>query len=144
MGTDIHLNIEKKNRDTNKWEEVQLYYKDINSNYIVADPYKGRSYLLFGYLANVREKGHTFKEPTYTLPNDLSDSVKAFYEFWKMELHSPTWYTLPELKQYIEKVLNKEDKIILDDFIFQIEYYISLSSNGIYNDNDIRLIMWFD
>ena len=92
-------------------------------------PYDGRNYVLFGFLADVRN-GSGFGgvdigdriEPiaeTRGLPVDVSDYVKKQSDDWNDDGHSRSWFTLDELKK-----ANWEQKITKRGEVSKEEYAI--------------------
>lgn len=116
LGCDIHLFIERKNKETGKWENIALYKKDNDGFYVPCDAYRERNYMLFGMLAGVRGANDPFVYPR-DIPDDLSDEVAELWDDgdgW----HTPTWYDFCELKAYYNmmkeccKVAKERDKYI--------------------------------
>lgn len=111
MGCDIHVFLEKRNKDTNQWESMSLYKKNSDNTYEPIPVYDGRNYELFGLLAGVRGSSHFFSggygyivEPR-GLPSDLSPYTQNEWEKGKDESgrqwwHTPTWYDFCELETY--------------------------------------------
>ena len=88
MGCDIHMYIEKKDKEKGQWEAVD-YSDDIDV---------GRDYDLFCFLAGVRcgEEPQHFERKG--LPDDLSPEVREECEGWGSDGHSHSWLTLEELQ----------------------------------------------
>ena len=120
MGCDIHPYIERKNKETGKWESLSLYYKKEDGTYEECYVYGGRCYQLFGLLAGVRSWPSDPFVSTRGVPNDLSEEVQKHWDSGKREegegffggtdWHSATWYDYCELEAYSE-MLNKHDKL---------------------------------
>jgi hypothetical protein len=101
MGCDIHVYIEKKKNgkwvpaqgfmDTGNWEDgtLDVPYPDKQLD--------DRDYLLFGFLAGVRDPTNQHFEPK-GFPKDASKEVKAVFKRWGSDAHTPSYLTLEELK----------------------------------------------
>lgn len=99
MGTDIHYRFEKKNKETNKWEEVVSGYEG------------NRHYKLFSWLANVRNgfgfAGCKTAEPLIPisdprgLPSDCNYNEDA--DEWLGD-HSFSWLTSNEIIENYNKL----------------------------------------
>lgn len=84
MGTDIHLYLEKKNKE-GKWERVD-YEENLEPD--------GRSYDIFGFLAGVRDEGNFEPQfPDRNIPEDSSCDRKM----WDERFHNLTHVYLDEL-----------------------------------------------
>jgi len=116
MGCDIHIRAEV--RKDGKWnlvaepkfenpfydpETEAKYGKDDSSGYwkkMCVDPYRGRNYDLFAFLANVRNDGliTPLSEPR-GVPKDISDDGRAFMgdDGESVDGHSHSYFTLKEL-----------------------------------------------
>jgi hypothetical protein len=73
----------------------------------------------------------------------VSESVKKYYDAWGTDAHTPSWYTLYELK--------RAQKTILQELIDAIELRYIQSENYGYKktltedeEKRIRLVFWFD
>lgn len=166
MGADMHVFVEKKNNN-NEWEYIYLKNKedDIVQCYF-------RNYLLFGALANVRAPEVIgFTKANRGLPDNVSQEIYNKYEEVSY-FHNVTWYSFSELrmfKQYIEKDLeiskekfeiakqnnandlewieedyywNKDLAEAFNNFLFFLS--IIADFNYVYNDDILRVIVWFD
>lgn len=86
MGCDIHCFAER--RGANDWECVSLD----------REPFDCRSYGMFGFLADVRN--YSAVPPIAAprgFPDDASGPIRAGYEEWGVDAHTPSWLTLEEL-----------------------------------------------
>ena len=69
-----------------------------------AQPYHGRDYDLFAVLADVRNDGRGWTpliEENRGVPEDASEGWLQFVDDWGYDLHSKSWFTLAELRQFI-------------------------------------------
>lgn len=90
MGCDIHSHAERKNPN-GEWEIVSL----------IDPPFNWRSYGVFAFLAGVRNySAVTPIAPPRGLPEDISNSVKADYDSWNSDAHTPSWLTVKELSDF--------------------------------------------
>jgi hypothetical protein len=115
MGADIHIFTERyisHVKGDEKWVNIDHWtynpwYKEGKDDERMLDHisiYDGRDYELFGILANVRytpDEG-PISEPR-GLPDDVSNVTKKESDIWGEDGHSHTYFTLRELKDYIEK-----------------------------------------
>lgn len=99
MGCDIHIVLERRSSDLNKWVGVQTY-KGIASNLLddsIKTSYgfawfklRNRNYDFFNDLCGVRGEGSEFGHTPRGLPDDASDL--ALMEFDNdSDLHSHSW-----------------------------------------------------
>ena len=115
MGADIHLFTERyisHVKGEEKWVNIDHWthnpwYKEGKDDERMLDHvsiYHGRDYELFGILADVRNTPDDgpISEPR-GLPEDVSDITKKESDIWASDGHSHTYFTLRELKDYIEK-----------------------------------------
>lgn len=65
------------------------------------EPFDWRSYGRFGFLADVRNYSDVdpITEPR-GFPADASPEVRADYDGWGVDAHTPSWLTLEELSAY--------------------------------------------
>lgn len=109
MGIDITVVLEIKNSD-NKWKFVNTLDFD-------------RNYLLFGYLAGVREKPKGYFEPR-GLPIDASDETMDFFADntdqleWMDNYFCVSWVSKKEFENIVAKfkVLNEPNVEYLNSF----------------------------
>lgn len=148
MGCDIHLFVEKRNKD-GIWEAVYgedcmlSWYKnqlekatqnndDKNINFYKkrvienSEPsldwvYDGRNYDLFALLADVRNGNgiDPISEPK-GIPDDSCEEIKGESEDWGCDGHSHSYYTLAELKEYIDS--HKDDYYESNGYVSRSEY----------------------
>lgn len=123
MGCDIHFFAERKYKtkwtrsypdgkteehQTEGWLKIGKKFKNTyfdvleaisDYNEIVTDqPYRGRNYTLFAFLADVRNYWDV--EPLAQprgIPKDISDDLKEVIDDWGGDGHSHSWFTLKEL-----------------------------------------------
>jgi len=148
MGCDIHLYVEYKD-ENGRWFKCKdgftSDYFDQNSEHFRGDkykdsasPYEGRNYLLFGYLADVRN-GEGFAgcdlgdalipiaEPK-GLPDDISMALQEdFDEFGCWDGHSCSYFTLGELR---EAYKNAEKITVVKRGFVSPEQYKIFKVNG--------------
>lgn len=136
MGCDIHIIIEKKVK-TSLSEDVWYCC----NNYILNedDVFDGkeprlemntteignRNYDVFGYIAGVRADKPLFKVPI-GIPSNCTTQTRAQYDLDRvgMYAHTPTWYYFGELVDYIEKIEDTEDRILMSAFVKNISSFI--------------------
>lgn len=168
MGADMHFYVEYKD-DKGEWKYISLLDNDGDPI-----SYYYRNYQLFGLLAEVRALGIPgFTKEHCSVPADLSEEVKKEWQHWEDDAHSFTLYYLSELHMFIKylqletekeklqynfnKIVNNEDDIYLGESIHEtvesykilenFGYFINLVLyfNNVYvDDNNVRIIMWFD
>lgn len=103
MGCDIHFHVEHRNK-YGEWTEVyKPEHRKIGDNFEYTENYYGysdRHYDLFGILAGVRVYGcEPIVEPR-GIPVDVSRGVKADFEDWGSDAHTPSWLTLREVLDF--------------------------------------------
>ena len=81
------------------------------------------------------------------IPDDVCSSIRDSFESWGCDAHTPSWYTLCELK-IAQKTL---DERVLQELIDAIEQRYFQSENYGYKkllsedeEKRIRLVFWFD
>lgn len=119
MGCDIHVYYEARRRHTDKdpaissrWFNLDNYrpnpYKGYEGekDWSHESIYHGRNYDLFTLLAGVRDYSETgnpvIAEPR-GIPGDVSPEVKQIVEDWDSDGHTHSWYSLFELKKYLDE-----------------------------------------
>lgn len=111
MGADIHVYLERYNKESKRWEHLSLYKKNDDDSFDPIQVYNSRNYELFGLLAGVRGSSHFFSEcygyivEPRGIPEDISSYARLEWEKGKDEdgtqwWHTPTWYDFCELKTY--------------------------------------------
>jgi hypothetical protein len=150
MGCDIHIYTEAKYivNGVTKWHNIDnwrlnRYYgtDDNESEYNISPVYWGRNYELFAVLANVR--GY-YSDDVYTkgLPDDVSDVVKNESDRLGVDGHSHSWYTLKELYEYHEPLLDplieSLESHIMDELWIHDRQQLKDCVEG------VRIVFWFD
>lgn len=103
MGCDIHVHVERRVNDV--WEPVSGDF----------DP--GRSYLLFGALAGVRNQTFTCIADPRGIPEDSCGEIQAHWEQWSGDGHSASYYLVSELLEARELTQPVETYLDTKDFI---------------------------
>ena len=158
MGCDIHVYVEKRNRDAGKWEHektpafiAQKLIEGDEDFYYENDINVRRNYELFGILANVRYEQPKGGIPPRGFPGDASDWITAAYEDMDGGGHSHSYLTLEEFVLIdVQTRLNnaseayKPQGIPTVEISNNIEIYVN---SDFYKDalpEDIRIVFWFD
>ena len=113
MGADIHVFLEKKTTINKESIWVNIDYWQKNPYYDGVDEYEreyehvpvytGRNYELFNILAGVRGSGDGMIEEPRGLPGNVSETTKEESDRWSLDGHSHSYFTLFELKEFLEK-----------------------------------------
>ena len=98
MGCDIYLYVEHYNKESKRWENLFLYKKSSEGEFLPVDIYDGRDYDLFGLLAGVLSVIDPFVLPR-GVPEDMSCEVSKAYGDGEC-YYAPTWYDYCELQAY--------------------------------------------
>lgn len=104
MGCDIHLYVEQFVKG--KWRSIDRWYYDKDSKrwaiYWTDRFYRGRNYILFSILANVRNKDNDIDVLAFPkgVPPDVSPRVKSEIKWNEADGHSHSYFTLKELEQF--------------------------------------------
>lgn len=174
MGADIHAYVECKDVNTGKWKAIlvenpfELYYsnKDDKGYHPYIQPYDGRNYYLFGILAGVRANVYPQIDDPRGLPCDMSDALRKLWDDGDGWWHTPSWYSLAELRAWADKKRNfrvcdysciadsieikaqkDEDKHMRETFkslVSGVEFMSDLYNHGLTPASDVRLVFWFD
>lgn len=142
MGVDITVHLERRNKDTGKWESLRLYTKEPDGKFKQCSIYDGGNSELFSLLAGV---GTPFKFPIVDtgclviprgIPNDVSPEVQCDYGDGEW-LFDATWYDYCELEAY-EYMLRDATKELKrkDDKIKELEKQIKQMSSFIPHDDE--------
>lgn len=86
MGCDIHTFVERRD-EAGHWQMVDG-----------VNPFDWRSYGVYGFLADVRNFSAVppIVEPR-GIPEDVSGKVRAEYDRWEFDAHTPSWLYVREL-----------------------------------------------
>lgn len=100
MGCDIHAFAERRNA-AGKFEQVRLKFFDF------------RSYGIFAFLAGVRNYSDVtpISEPR-GLPEDAGEAVRAAFEYWGCDAHTPSWLTLEELLAFNYDAMTEDRRVM--------------------------------
>ena len=104
MGCDIHMYIEEWDTTNKKW------------SILAEDSYTGRDYDFFGIIAGVRGRRSPQLFEVKGFPDDASPEVKAEYDAWVGDSHTPSYI----LREEIEEVLD-------ENIMFSSEVYLPKS-----------------
>lgn len=113
MGCDIHLHVEIKN-EAGQWVSADTWEDEYDEGYLSVPYekwfYRSRNYSLFGMLANVRNgvgfAGVVTGKPVVPLaeprglPENVSEAVRKASDYWGVDGHSHSWFTVSELMAY--------------------------------------------
>lgn len=113
MGCDIHMYVEYKKNNSDKWESGDFYrenpyrdYEDENDDkYSVVELHGDRNYGLFSTLAGVRDYTGMVvpvSEPK-GFPEDACDFVNKEFEEQEGDAHTPSFLTLKEIREHQAK-----------------------------------------
>lgn len=135
MGCDIHLYVERKNRDAERYNPVCRFGI-------------GRDYHLFALIAGVRNWNKwDVPYPPRGFPDNATYEAKDEYnqiEYGKAipnpDWHTPSWLITSEMKRVLELYKEvssekNEDLLILCDLLESIEQHYM---------TDARVVFWFD
>lgn len=161
MGCDIHVYLEKYTKigEENKWVNIDYWQinphfglDDSNREYDQVPFYIGRNYDLFSILAEVRGSLDPIADAR-GIPDDVSLVTKREYDVVGFEVHTPSYYTLKELKDYLFN--NSDNEEVVDslsyfvkcmDSRFKKEFWIDDEDEKRYTikENGFRVVFWFD
>ncbi len=161
MGCDIHVYLEKYTSVNGEYRWVNVDHWQLNPDfgshenereYDLIPFYWGRNYDLFSILAEVRGSYDPIDDPR-GLPEDVTDATRKEFERWGRDAHTPSHYTLKELKDYLYN--NSEDEEVtetLKRFVepmenrFREEFWITNDDEKRYTvkENTFRVVFWFD
>jgi hypothetical protein len=161
MGCDIHVYLEKYTSVNGEYKWVNVDHWQLNPDfgshenereYDLIPFYWGRNYDLFSILAEVRGSYDPIDDPR-GLPEDVTDATRKEFERWGRDAHTPSHYTLKELKDYLYN--NSEDEEVtetLKRFVepmenrFREEFWITNDDEKRYTvkENTFRVVFWFD
>ena len=158
MGTDIHVKIVKRNRETDLWEQIKLYHKK-NDEIKLIDIYPFRNSELFDILNENEDDNYTaYPLSLINLPKDLQEEIEekqniiGYFGFREINL--------ADLKLYLYKTPKVRNWDYEDDnhpkawkdnpvkyFMERIEQYIDLADSDwswFAPCSDIKILYWFD
>lgn len=108
MGCDIHMYVEYKRKNSNKWESGDFFRLNPDRHWGDESEFKRieihgeRNYSLFSTLAGVRdytEKVNPVAEPK-GFPEDACELVTKEFIEWASDAHTSSWVTLKEIREY--------------------------------------------
>lgn len=172
MGTDIHVNVEVRSKETGKWERLTVKnpyktwkdYETGKTEMLDLEAYSGRDYELFGILAGVRNDTYPQIMDVRGLPSDVSDGTRAEYDKYADAWHTCSWMTVPEMDAWAskkknfrmdcyeclsdceKKVADKDSKFIrkrFKNFVYDIRHFVDMLTYYT-PDEDVRIVFWFD
>jgi hypothetical protein len=161
MGCDIHVYLEKYTSVNEEYKWINVDHWQLNpsfgvyeneSEYELVAFYWGRNYDLFSILAEVRGTLEPIDEPR-GLPEDVSPRTKEEFEKWGRDAHTPSYFTLKELKDYLFEKSDDEDIVnSLTRFVnsmdkrFKEEFWIAEDDEKRYTvkEQAFRVVFWFD
>jgi hypothetical protein len=136
MGCDIHLYIEKK--IDNRWVPAQGFFlidkEDTIPNVPYPDRFGDRDYLLFGFLAGVRDSTNQHFEPR-GFPKDASKEVRDQFVAWNGDAHTPSYLTLEELK-----AVDWDNELVTIDRLFRKDQLEAFNKSVSAGEPDYDLI----
>lgn len=159
MGADIHVFLEKKTTINKESKWVNIDYWQKNPHYDGVDEYEreyehvpvytGRNYELFNILAGVRGSGDGMIEEPRGLPGNVSETTKEESDRWSSDGHSYSYFTLFELKEFLEKNPSDEPSPLIHiikkiDERFKGEFYIYDDERHPEKEVSMRIVFWFD
>ena len=143
MGCDIHINFEVKIND--KWEPVEKFV-GIPGDARRIGWYVPRNYLLFTYLAGVRDQGLNIPRlaPPRGLPLDCSLEIKGLFD--PDFFHTPSWLDLEEIPQFFDCTININDchEVHMDEVTRDLQSIISEVRYYTGRLAAVRMVFWFD
>lgn len=165
MGTDIHVKIQARAKNSDEWNYITLYRKNLGTGEMESiDCYTGRDYELFDLLSSVgRSHVDCLVEPR-GLPEKLAPEIhEQFYCFdedgedcspyW----HSTTWYDITELRAFCDSSKIDQHSVYEDigaeftplaerfrRFVYDINQTLDAYWIWYPNPGEVQVIMWFD
>ena len=136
MGCNSHLTIEyKRYKHDNSWACFAL------------DVDESRDYLLYSFMANVRNYWEKEIKPVAEprgIPSDASWQVKDFFERMGSDGHSHSWLSTKEFKEAIEKTLVERKDGGGVDNCYEIILWLMEKIETKYGKQNCRLVFCFD
>ena len=160
MGTDIHVYILKKDKDS-LWKTVKIYKKEKRNKFKYISPYNSRNYELFDILNGKEVKDYFPFVPINEkeLPQDLKNrylkakNTEGYFDFNEVNLADLKLYlcSCPKVRDYDYEGKNFDEEgwktNPVYDFIKIIENYIFLSDSFNFEtppDSCFKIVYWFD
>lgn len=148
MGCDIHLVLEQHVGE--KWIAIdtfmshhRLYAKpdDIMDGFS-SPTARSRNYKRFAKLAGVRGPGPQPKG----MPGDASETAKFLVNDWDEDGHSHSWLPIAEAARIFLETEWHDPAKSLSEMItkYPVSHYFNVDTSGSKNDEDFRIIFWFD
>ena len=170
MGCDIHMYPQRLNKEgdwevpdgllteftpTEIEEEGDGHWRVEDNSYTFfkeKDNYIGRSYYLFSIMTYGEVRG----DPSHSIPalapkdipDDLGNLLQKYWEDWEDDAHTPSYFTLEELRQLRMELLitdtpNSQD---ISTAISLVEKVITHSFDIPENEDpaNYRVVFWFD
>jgi hypothetical protein len=110
MGCDIHVAVEYKRKNEEKWFNgdnwrINPHWEldERKSKYELNPIYDARNYTLFGILAGVRRSENDMIAEPKGFPKDSSLETREEYDSWDGDVHTPSYLTLKEIKDYYNR-----------------------------------------
>ena len=156
MGADNCVFTERKNKETGKWENIDLYRKTDDS-FKLTSCFTNRDYELFALLAGVRGNVEPMVYPR-GVPEDLSPEVQKIWDEGKDEFHSATWYDFVELSlrekagegkipDYFSDDCDDENPPMRDalaPLVNAVDQILDMNWIFYPKPGEVRIVMWFD
>ena len=145
MTTDIHGWVEvRKFKDQDGQGE---FYSAIKIDHFVEKNYKVFAYLFgirnnFYFKPKLGQRGLPHYEQFQIhskCHNEKSETLQDLQN-WGVDAHDATYVTYKELKEILPRLVS--DKVVTQGWLALFAMMYDL--NAIYNDEDIRLVVWFD
>ena len=160
MGCDIHAHAERKVGTT--WVPFKYPWTSPMDGSVKEYDYSNffwqRSYFMFALLGYEGRHWLTEDISKLTVPNrnsipeDASEAIRASYEEWGYEGHSPNWATLRDLQISFQAIWDQREALREEDdeesperilLVFKQVIIEPLEELGMDPDK-IRMIYWFD
>ena len=152
MGCDIHMHVEYNMNG--KWMCGDYFSLDSistldNPKFNVVGFYSNRNYSLFAVLADVRNSDCVeYIDTPRGLPDDAHEFTKSCYDAWSLDAHSCSYFTLKELIDFDDEILDpiiEKLKVRADELNLIYDFTWEYNYNKAYESSDnIRIVFWFD
>lgn len=162
MGKDIHVKIVKRNRETNNWEQINLYCKNDKNEIKEVAFFPFRDSEIFDILQGRDNDCHLNPLPI-SLAGLSADLQKEITEDKEQGYFGFKEVTLADLKLYLERTpqIKDWDEYYEDEndprawktnpikyFIERIEYFMEFACDAFWkydcSNSDIKVLYWFD